>query len=166
MTVHRVHPVDGETEAILYDHCERCKQHAEVLWSLDREHLQRLWERSLNVETEDYHSSTEGVAARRLAEYVGIVKRVALDDEPLKLYWDARADRPNEIATFMHCTNCLIELGSSSVTDSPKAYARTQTGITASGAIQIWCNRHEKNVAVLQSRPAEGLSYEKVARED
>ena len=79
-----------------------------------------------------------------------------------KLYWDNRGDQPNEITAFIHCGQCLTEWDedptlSSSV--SPKDFARTQTGTTANGAIQVWCNRHEKNVVIMSGEPREGLTY-------
>jgi hypothetical protein len=56
MTVHRPHPITDpdraaehglskpdDPDSVLYDGCERCRQHAEALVSLDESHLRRLW---------------------------------------------------------------------------------------------------------------------------
>lgn len=52
----------------------------------------------------------------------------------------------NPVKVFLNCRKCLEELP---VGQSPKSYARTQTGITNDGDIVIWCNRHEELVATL-----------------
>lgn len=49
----------------------------------------------------------------------------------------------NSIASYMHCKKCLEEKPEGV---SPKEFSQTQTGFTKLG-IQIWCNRHECNVA-------------------
>ena len=79
-----------------------------------------------------------------------------------KLYWDDRVDQPNEITAYIHCGLCLTEWNESEAlnsTVSPGDYARTQTGTTANGAVQVWCNRHEKNVVIMSGEPREGLEY-------
>jgi hypothetical protein len=40
---HRPHPLEYDPEdAVLYDNCERCDQHAEDLSGLDNDHLKRI----------------------------------------------------------------------------------------------------------------------------
>jgi hypothetical protein len=56
------------------------------------------------------------------------------------------------ITTYFHCGKCLEELPDGV---SPKEYARTQVGLTDDGQIQIWCNRHNCNVGVLDHIPTE-----------
>jgi len=54
----------------------------------------------------------------------------------------------NEIDAFLHCPACLkqvradVELHD----ESPRSYARLEIGLTKTG-LQIWCTRHELNVA-------------------
>lgn len=73
-----------------------------------------------------------------------------------KFYWDPRATTELEISAYIHCQRCGDELPYGV---SPKEWSRTQTGITADGSIQIWCNRHEINVALGSFRPRPGLVY-------
>ena len=64
--------------------------------------------------------------------------------------YDANAERENEIESYVHCGKCIAEWKANfEGVLSPKDYARTQTGITADGSLQVWCNRHECNVAVI-----------------
>lgn len=52
----------------------------------------------------------------------------------------------NRINMFMHCKDCLREIPEGV---SPRDYSAIEVGLTGSGeAIQIWCRRHEKHVAV------------------
>lgn len=93
---------------------------------------------------------------------------------------DSTATRPCEIDAYLHCGKCLdeylrgfmnLDTGDVRVPTegdetpdtveapirelmAPKDYARTQAGLTASGAVQVWCNRHDCNVAVLTPRVA------------
>lgn len=56
MSSHSPHPRMG-TEAIVYDDCERCEQHANAHGiTLDRDNLIRMWSRMLDVEV---HGSSE-----------------------------------------------------------------------------------------------------------
>jgi hypothetical protein len=64
----------------------------------------------------------------------------------IQVHYNTAADVPDQIETFMHCGKCLRELPPDT---SPKEYARTQIGVLADGRLQVWCNRHECNVAVL-----------------
>lgn len=72
MSVHRYHP-DPEREdpedAVLYDDCERCAEHAEALFTLDRDNIQLLWKRMLEHELGDaggYRTRNEAIACERL----------------------------------------------------------------------------------------------------
>ena len=51
----------------------------------------------------------------------------------------------NSIGAYIHCKKCLEELPQD---QSPAEFARTQTGWTKEG-LQIWCNRHDLNIAPL-----------------
>lgn len=55
----------------------------------------------------------------------------------------------NQIVSYVHCAECLNELPKGS---SPMEYARTQTGLTVDGSIQVWCNRHDMNVALINEK--------------
>lgn len=52
----------------------------------------------------------------------------------------------NGIEMYLHCARCLRELPAGV---SPMEYARTQTGFTKDGALQVWCNRHNVNVGLI-----------------
>lgn len=52
----------------------------------------------------------------------------------------------NQINVYMHCRQCLLEKPNDV---SPLEWSRTQTGLTPSGEVQVWCNRHDINVALL-----------------
>ena len=58
-------------------------------------------------------------------------------------YMSAPAPATNEIVTFFHCSLCIKELPSGI---SPRDWAQLEVGWTPHG-IQIWCKRHECNVA-------------------
>jgi hypothetical protein len=49
-----------------------------------------------------------------------------------------------EIVTFFHCKCCLSEKPPD---QSPREWARLEFGLTASGNIQVWCVRHDREVA-------------------
>jgi hypothetical protein len=51
----------------------------------------------------------------------------------------------NEITMYLHCGRCLAELPNG---QSPQDYARVSVGICP-GGVQIWCNRHDINVAII-----------------
>ncbi len=73
---------------------------------------------------------------------------------------DSDPGTPCGITVYMHCVRCLEEWqhGTDPATGrpirflmSPRQYARTQTGMLPGGSVQVWCNRHECNVAVLRA---------------
>lgn len=82
MTAHRAHPIEGDPDdAILYDGCERCAQHAEypLSGSLDADKLARLWRRMLEVELDPtylsgYRTGTEAMACRTLNQVAMFVE--------------------------------------------------------------------------------------------
>jgi hypothetical protein len=51
------------------------------------------------------------------------------------------------ITRFIHCAACMRELPDD---ESPESYARLSIGITDAG-IQVWCVRHDLNVAHLSA---------------
>jgi hypothetical protein len=66
----------------------------------------------------------------------------------------------NQIQMFFHCGLCLTEIKKIVEREgscSPRDYARLSIGFTPLG-IQVWCNRHECNVAHIdfqgQTHPA------------
>lgn len=59
---------------------------------------------------------------------------------------DTGLNTPNHITAYMHCIKCLEEMPEGT---SPQAFARTQTGVTGDGGIQVWCTRHHANVMLL-----------------
>jgi len=49
----------------------------------------------------------------------------------------------SQITAFMHCARCLREMPKG---ESPESWARLNVGLTPKG-IQVWCVRHDVNVA-------------------
>lgn len=52
----------------------------------------------------------------------------------------------NQIIRWLHCGRCLREMP---VGESPSSWARLDAGVTEKG-VQIWCTRHEVNVALIE----------------
>jgi hypothetical protein len=98
MSAHRPHPVVGQfgyddpDDAILYDDCERCAQHAENLVSLDWDRLARLWRRMLDVERHDgaYTTQAEAAAGRELYRVAVLAGRLWPGLDP----WTGRSRIP------------------------------------------------------------------------
>jgi hypothetical protein len=55
-----------------------------------------------------------------------------------------------QIRTFFHCRKCLLEKPADV---SPAEWSRTQTGYTADGSIQVWCNRHDEEIVTFRTSP-------------
>jgi hypothetical protein len=53
------------------------------------------------------------------------------------------AKHTNRIKQFMHCSKCIEEIPDGI---SPRDFLRIEMGFTKEG-IQIWCVRHEENIA-------------------
>ena len=51
----------------------------------------------------------------------------------------------NYIASFVHCSLCIKEKPENV---SPREWTNNEVGILLNGDIQVWCIRHEKNVAI------------------
>lgn len=73
MAMHRYHPDPGrddDPDAILYDDCERCAQHAHNLVSLDAHNIRALFERMRDVEygsgSAHYLTVNEAIACRNI----------------------------------------------------------------------------------------------------
>jgi hypothetical protein len=56
---------------------------------------------------------------------------------------DALRTLPCEIESFTHCKRCVDEMPAG---HSPASWARLSVGVTKTGAIQVWCERHGLNV--------------------
>lgn len=78
-----------------------------------------------------------------------------MSDRP-KLYYDPRADQPEEIALYIGCARCAAEMPPG---ESPRSWSRLAVGLTETGAIQVWCVRHDVNVVVMSHAPRPGLDY-------
>ena len=61
----------------------------------------------------------------------------------------------NYIYRFMHCSLCIAELPPET---SPREYAHNEVGILRNGDIQVWCIRHEKNVAIFDMETSQILT--------
>lgn len=70
----------------------------------------------------------------------------------IQMVHDTRAGTPDQGHTYFHCRKCLEEMPSGV---SPKEWSRQQASITETGAIQIWCTRHDMNISVVTPRVAE-----------
>jgi hypothetical protein len=51
----------------------------------------------------------------------------------------------NHIERFIHCNECIQSLPKDL---SPRENIHLEVGLTATGDIQVWCVRHERNVAL------------------
>ena len=51
----------------------------------------------------------------------------------------------NYIYRFIHCALCIKEMPN---TLSPREWINVEVGIIKNGDIQVWCIRHEKNIAI------------------
>src|SRR5678815_5550202 len=63
---------------------------------------------------------------------------------------DSKAGLPNGITSYIHCGKCITEWREMKMSlrgISPADYSKTQAGRTEDGGLQVWCNRHECNVA-------------------
>lgn len=70
----------------------------------------------------------------------------------VRLYYDTREEvvEAEDGNVYFNCTKCLEELPRNT---SPKEYARQQLSITKEG-LQLWCNRHDMNIALIRLRAA------------
>jgi hypothetical protein len=68
------------------------------------------------------------------------------------VYADTRPSVPDHGRAYLHCQKCLDEWNESfrGIT-SPKTYSRQQIATTDDG-FQVWCTRHDCNVAVFHLR--------------
>lgn len=67
--------------------------------------------------------------------------------EPLAGYTiDEDRTLPNQIVGYAHCEECLNALPDNF---SPRQWLDVEVGFTADGALQIWCKRHDMNVAII-----------------
>lgn len=86
------------------------------------------------IEIEEYKALTAAIEALR--------KAVESKEDPPFAIEFLGSDQPNEIAAYIHCSEC-IKTKPSGV--PPREWAQLEVGYTADG-IQIWCRRHEWNI--------------------
>ncbi len=72
----------------------------------------------------------------------------------LKVMIDGDIRTTEQIGQFFHCGRCIRELPSG---ESPQSYQRMQVGFTTIG-IQIWCVRHDCNIAHVMFVPPEEVT--------
>jgi len=60
-----------------------------------------------------------------------------------------KADERDGIDSFMHCALCMR---TKPTTTTARDWARLAVGVRGDGGLQIWCVRHNRNVAVLMPR--------------
>ena len=54
---------------------------------------------------------------------------------------------PHQISSYIHCDECLEAIPDGY---SPKDWQDVEVGFTESGAIQVWCKRHNMNVTLIE----------------
>jgi len=59
---------------------------------------------------------------------------------------------PNVIMLYLHCTQCIEELPRGT---APNDYQHLEIGITEDLHLQVWCLRHEKEVAFFEMSKAQ-----------
>lgn len=64
----------------------------------------------------------------------------------IRVYYCTSAAVPDLGTSYMHCGKCLKERPAD---QSPMEFARQQMAITVGGMLQLWCTRHEINIAVI-----------------
>ena len=64
----------------------------------------------------------------------------------LKANYDVDPNVPEQGVTYYHCGKCNDE---KPYHISPKQWARQQLSITETGNFQLWCNRHDCNIALI-----------------
>lgn len=75
----------------------------------------------------------------------------------VEVTWEGRPDIPDQADTYIHCRECLKEIPPDVI--SPREYARLSVGILKDGRIQVFCTRHELNVAILSFREARTVQH-------
>lgn len=65
-------------------------------------------------------------------------------------------NRKCEISSYLHCGRCLREKPKN---QNPAQWARLNVGLTPDGHIQVWCERHNVNVDLMQltTEPVAGV---------
>ena len=70
-----------------------------------------------------------------------------------KATYDTDKRVPNQGYVYMHCGECLDEFKNQApgtLGQSPASYARQQLAITKEGRFQLWCTRHDINIALIK----------------
>lgn len=65
----------------------------------------------------------------------------------MQAIYDINRSTPEQGETFFHCARCLKELPEST---APSDWARQQCAITPEGWLQVWCTRHDCNIALIR----------------
>jgi hypothetical protein len=60
---------------------------------------------------------------------------------------DGSRGLPNRIETFIHCAHCIE---TRPPTTPARDWAKLEIGIDDEGNIQVWCVRHDVNIAVFR----------------
>jgi hypothetical protein len=64
-----------------------------------------------------------------------------------KATYDTDYTVPLQGNAFLHCGKCLKE---QPVGTTPREWARQQLAITPEGHFQLWCTRHDCNIALIK----------------
>ena len=55
-----------------------------------------------------------------------------------------RGECADDTEMYLHCRKCIETIPDG---ESPASHARINVGVTSTGAIQVWCMRHDMNIA-------------------
>ena len=94
---------DDPEDAVLFDGCARCRQHAAApMYSLDDANLATLWRRMVEVERDRtarayYRTRNEAAACRRLYDVAILVARSHEGIDPWRWPWTVRVDQVQAI---------------------------------------------------------------------
>ena len=66
---------------------------------------------------------------------------------------------PCPIENYLHCLGCLEYLKKYDYPMAPRDYARLNVGLIDKNTLQIWCIRHEREVARFPIKDTEGLKH-------
>lgn len=85
MVTHRYHPdLEDPEDAILYDNCERCAEHARNLVSLDAQNLRLLFRRMREVEygkgDEHYRTGNESLACYNISVAQRVMEKIRREE--------------------------------------------------------------------------------------
>lgn len=58
-------------------------------------------------------------------------------------------EEPERIQAYFNCAKCLADIKDFNLPTSPRQYKRLDIGFIGRDVLQVWCTRHECNVALI-----------------